>query len=72
MATRKKKPQPRKPAARKKPTKRKPAPRKKKPAAQKKQAARPAPFDPDATQQLSTSEIIGDIEERQALDKLTD
>jgi len=84
MATRKKKaaPKKRKPAPKKKAIakKKKPAPKKKpvakKTVAKKKKAPvkKPAPrvpkFDPERTQQLSFTEILGDIEERQALDKL--
>lgn len=72
MATRKTKPKAKKkPAQRKKvaPAKRTPAPKKKAKAVAAKKKKRPA-FDPDATQQIAVAEIIGDIEERQALDRL--
>ncbi|PZR08451.1 MAG: hypothetical protein DI536_25075 [Archangium gephyra] len=51
----------------------KPAPKKKvKPAVKKPKAAPPEKkFEEEETQQLSFTEIVGDIEEKQALDKLT-
>ncbi len=63
----KKKPVAKKTSAPKKPVAKKSAP--KKPVA-KKAPSKPAKFDPERTQQLSFTEIIGDIEERQALDRL--
>ena len=69
MATRKKKPVVKKKSAAKK----KPVANKKKPAVKK---TRPSPvkrereFDSERTQKISLKEIIGDIEERQALDRL--
>ena len=63
-----------KPVAKKKAVAKKPAAKKKvaKPAAKKPKAAPPAKkFEEEETQQLSFSEIVGDIEEKQALDKLT-
>lgn len=51
----------------------KPAPKKKvKPAVKKPKASPPEKkFEEEETQQLSFTEIVGDIEEKQALDKLT-
>ncbi len=37
----------------------------------KKKAAAPAPIDVGSTQQIAIAEIMGDIEERMALDRLT-
>ena len=71
MATRKKKA---KSKAKPKLKAKKPAARKTKPKAKKKKAAAPKkqPFDSGATQQISFAEIVGDIEERMALDRLAE
>ena len=70
MATRKKKVK-----AKSKPKVKKPAPRKTKPKAKKKKkpaAPKKQAFDAGSTQQIAIAEIVGDIEERMALDRLAE
>ena len=69
MATRKKKAK-----AKSKPRVKKPAARKTKPGAKKKKTAAPKQkaFDAGSTQQIAIAEIVGDIEERMALDRLAE
>jgi RecG-like helicase len=50
----------------------KPAPRKAKVKSKKKKAAPKVTFDAASTQQIAIAEIVGDIEERMALDRLSD